>query len=339
MSYSFFELLFGAPIQPSVKKVFFDESKDSRYAGFAAFYDQYIKPKVFEVELVRIECVKEYIFRIRICAAAIILFFAAFVFFFCSSSEDYEYAFKASALVLSVMVIWVNMASRAYEYEIKSKVFSEVFKFFGDFVYTPEGSEGLEGYSKFQIIPDYDRCKTEDMIQGKYNGVDLCFQELQLLQRNNKREGTVFKGTTFIFEFNKKFVGQTIIRKANSKSGSIVHGGFSGLERVKLEDPEFERMFEVYAGDQIEARYLLSVTFMESLKDLGEFFGSDKIEASFCDNQLFIMMDGTKDLFEPGSIFEEINMVKECEMVIQQMYSIFDVVEVLKIDRNRPIIS
>jgi hypothetical protein len=34
---------------------------------------------------------------------------------------------------------------------------------------------------------------------------------------------------------------------------------------VKLEDPEFERLFKVYADDQVEARYVLSTSLMHRL--------------------------------------------------------------------------
>lgn len=34
---------------------------------------------------------------------------------------------------------------------------------------------------------------------------------------------------------------------------------------VRLEDPEFEKIFVVYSSDEVEARYILSTSFMERL--------------------------------------------------------------------------
>ena len=60
------------------------------------------------------------------------------------------------------------------------------------------------------------------------------------------------KGFFFIADFQKDFQGHTTILRNSlfklSSSGS----------RVKLENPDFEKTFDVYSTDQIEARYLLS---------------------------------------------------------------------------------
>ena len=40
------------------------------------------------------------------------------------------------------------------------------------------------------------------------------------------------------------------------------------LQDVKLEDISFDKRFNVYTKDQVEARYLTTPTFMERLKNL-----------------------------------------------------------------------
>ena len=47
-----------------------------------------------------------------------------------------------------------------------------------------------------------------------------------------------------------------------SLNGKMAHGG---RDVVKLEDPEFEKEFVVYAHDQVEARYVLSPSLMRRL--------------------------------------------------------------------------
>src|SRR6185503_18958233 len=44
----------------------------------------------------------------------------------------------------------------------------------------------------------------------------------------------------------------------------------NGRQRVRLEDPVFEKVYEVYGDDQIAARALLNPAFMERLLALGE---------------------------------------------------------------------
>ena len=38
-----------------------------------------------------------------------------------------------------------------------------------------------------------------------------------------------------------------------------------GLRKVGLEDPHFEKIFEVFGDDQVEARAILTPVFMEEL--------------------------------------------------------------------------
>ena len=71
---------------------------------------------------------------------------------------------------------------------------------------------------------------------------------------------------------NKRFKGKTVVRKDSGIIGNWFKKKFSSLKNVKLEDPNFEKMFEVYSDDQVESRYLLTVTFMERLKELAETF-------------------------------------------------------------------
>ncbi len=344
MPNSFWALFFGlspnSSIDENVGRMVFDESKDPRYQGFSDFYDKRIKPQIFELELARTKCLRKFIVRARISVMFLALFFSFVAVLVLggaiTTGKDYFEASKIFGMILIGILLWLENASSFYRQEIKNKIFSEIFKFFSDVVYREEGSVSLEGCEKFLIVPTYDKCETQDMILGQYQGTDFCFQELKLLERCGTKICTKFEGVQFIFQFNKKFSGETIVRKNDGKIGNMMRGGHYDLEKVKLEDPEFAEKFEVHSTDQIEARYLLSVDFMEKLKSLGEFFESDEVEADFSENKLLIMIGKTEDLFEAeSSVLKEVNLIKECEMVIQQMYLIFGVVEVLQINRNR----
>jgi hypothetical protein len=138
--------------------------------------------------------------------------------------------------------------------------------------------------------------------------------------------------------FNKNFHGQTIVKSdlgvIRNFSRKVSGGDLSGLERVELEDPDFEKLFEVYSSNQIEARYLLTTSFMERLKKLGHFFGSKKIEASFYGNALLLTFSNSVNLFEVRSIFESINVAVESQKILEEIALIFDVIETLKLDER-----
>ena len=57
------------------------------------------------------------------------------------------------------------------------------------------------------------------------------------------------------------------------------------LEKVNLEDTEFNKKFEVYSQDQIEGRCATTPAFMERLLNLKTVFGAKNIKCSFFDNK------------------------------------------------------
>ena len=78
------------------------------------------------------------------------------------------------------------------------------------------------------------------------------------------------------------------------------------MQRAMLEDPEFERIFEVYTTDQVESRYLLTPDLMQKLVDMEKVFHGGKLKCCFDDGELLITLQGS-DLFEPGSMFKRLD--------------------------------
>jgi hypothetical protein len=70
---------------------------------------------------------------------------------------------------------------------------------------------------------------------------------------------------------------------------------------VKLESVEFENKFVVYSNDQVEARYILTPSFMERLVKLQDLMG-DNTSYSFVNTNVYVAVPIDEDLFEP-SIF------------------------------------
>ncbi len=154
----------------------------------------------------------------------------------------------------------------------------------------------------------------------------------------NRRRVTKFRGAVITLKFNKKFSGRTIVKKDHGVIGNFGHkkfdGDLKGLEKIHLEDPEFEKMFEVYSTNQIEARYLLTTSFMERLKSLSNFFKAKKVEASFCDNFLFLTFATSLNLFEVKSILEEINIYEESRKTLHEISLVRGVIDALKLNQK-----
>ncbi len=92
-----------------------------------------------------------------------------------------------------------------------------------------------------------------------------------------------------LLDMNKNFSGKTIVKRDTGIIGNWFTKKFRRkldsyasrsklLKSVKLEDPIFEKKFEVYSSDQVEARYLLTTSFMERILELSNLFSENKLK-------------------------------------------------------------
>lgn len=259
-----------------------------------------------------------------------------------------------------------------YVYTIKDKIFRLIFESFYGFNYHPEGSGDPLSYCSFKLFSDVEKIsslfsRTSDLIVGNYKNIHFTFEELSLTKIANERSSRsfenqsinfsnsttatfsianqsekikeIFNGHAIKMNFNKKFKNITLIKSdlgliknyLNKPSDSS-----DNLQKVALEDPEFEKIFEIYSQDQIEARYLLSPAFMERLKSLTEFYGKNsKLQGSFCDNQLLLTFSGFKfDMFEPQSHLKPFDIAKDCKTLLKHINLIFTIIDSLEIDKK-----
>jgi hypothetical protein len=91
------------------------------------------------------------------------------------------------------------------------------------------------------------------------------------------------------------------------------------LEKVKLESTEFENKFIVYSSDQVEARYILTPSFMERLVKLQTLMG-DNTSYSFVDTNVYVAVPISDQLFEP-SVFSRNDYYKLGRLLQHCAYS------------------
>jgi hypothetical protein len=109
-------------------------------------------------------------------------------------------------------------------------------------------------------------------------------------------------------------------------------GGKKGLERVVLESPEFERLYDAY-GDQIEARKLLTPRVQEALVHLRNYFGKP-VWGAVRGSDLWLVVEGA-DRF-PVSIFRSVSetLEKEKTRYQEELLEASRVVETLRLEEE-----
>lgn len=183
------------------------------------------------------------------------------------------------------------------------------------------------------LIPNWDRANYEDRLDGTRNGVDFQFFETHLEERRRTTDSrgrtrtrwvTVFKGQCLRFEFHKAFQGRTLVLR---DAGMLnLFRGVNGLQQVKLESNVFEKAFQVFSDDQVEARFLLTPDLMQRLIDLEKVFHGGKLRCAFQDGELLIAVEGG-DLFEPGSLFTPLDNPDRVRELLDDFAAIFNLID------------
>jgi hypothetical protein len=305
--------------------------------GFSAHYDQHIKPLAAQFEVKRKDALRKAAGRAKV-AAQILTVVAGFcVLIFVKSGSPFH-AIIPLMIAYGLLEMWFRASMTQYQDTVKSQIFPRILSFVGDFEYRANIGGRVERFARSGLIPDHDRESNEDEMKGSYKGVqiELFESRLESKRRSNRntRWVTVFKGVIINLSMNKAFNGKTVIGTDRGAIGNFFKGSFSSLERVILEDPEFEKRFEVYSTDQVEARYLLTTSFMERLKELQRAFKGKHIEACFHQNSLLLMIPVSANLFEPGSIFVPEDFTDDARSLLAELQDIFAIIDTLKLDQN-----
>ena len=340
-----FKLLSKDLVKSSKIRDTFPEEKDYEI-GFSDHYNKYLKDKVERFEENRISTLKEA--RKRLIIWLFYIFFTSFIVYFLYKNflelnRDIV-AFTTLILVsigLAAPFFWIFSPIWSYKENIKKEIFPNVLNFFGDFKYHVETKKSVKEYYATELIPKYDTEIAEDHIVGTYKEIKIDLFETQLSRKvkykdsngnTSTRLKTIFDGLILELSMNKSFGGKTVVKKVSGTVGNWFIKKSTSLKKVKLEDPNFEKMFEVYSDDQVEARYLLTVTFIERLKELVENFGGKSIQCCFYNNKLLMMIPIEKDMFEPGSIYEAEDFIDDSKSLLKELSLIFNIIDTLKLN-------
>jgi hypothetical protein len=192
--------------------------------------------------------------------------------------------------------------------------------------YSPTGNIGQGQFMMSNIFRrEPDRFRGDDHVWGKIGDTQAEFSEVHAeyktesySSRGRRRTWhTIFRGLFFIADFNKEFRGRTVVlpdtaEKLLGEAGAFFQSLNKGRgELIKLEDPEFEKMFVVYGDDQVESRYILSTSLMRRIVEFRKKTGRP-LCLSFVGSRVFVAVSYRKRLFEPR-VFTSILNFKSAE--------------------------
>jgi hypothetical protein len=186
------------------------------------------------------------------------------------------------------------------------------------------------------LVPSWDRASYEDMLSGKRADAPFQFFEAHLEERRTTTDSkgrtrttwvTVFKGQCLSVKFPKDFKGVTKVYRDMGAFNWLAKIGVKE-PRVKLEDPVFEKAFEVYGTDQIEARYILTPDFMERLLGLERTFQGKQLRCGFAGGEMLLAVAG-KNLLEAGSMHRRMDDLGRVKEMLHDFAAIFLLIDAM----------
>ena len=137
----------------------------------------------------------------------------------------------------------------------------------------------------------------------------------------------------YFFEarFAKNFVSRTFVMPNDFPRKLAAWNHWRG-DVIKLEDPEFDKMFRVYGDSQIESRYILSTNLMSRLVKFNQKAGR-KVYLSFVDGFVYIAIPYRHNLFEPR-LFKTMMSFNPLKEYFQDLQLMIGIVEDLNLNRR-----
>ena len=296
---------------------------------FSKKFYSYIVPRIRQYEDERV---------IRLLASLVVsIIFLAWVawIYYAGFTHISEFTGNKAGLVIILLLcafggFWIN--KKSFEEKIKTDtIMPLVCKCFEDLSWSPYYGVNAGNIIKTsRVIQDFDSLGCDDAFVGQHQDVKFEIMESFFIKGYGRYRRTVFKGVVVKLDMNKNFTGHTLIRPA-----SLVHLNIPGkLKRTKLEDIEFEKRFNVFTNDEVEARYLITPSFMERLNEMKVAFKANTVSCAFYEKSLLIALSTRKDLFSICSLFKRIDDPKQFFTMFEEILSIIKLIDHFKLNQK-----
>lgn len=304
---------------------------------FSSEFNKFFRKKI-SLYLAKIEKLrKRYLFFVYICIAiALLPVIISFVYFLI----DYE----GMLLILSkhginilmfeaFILVLISYIVKGYQNKVKPLILPRLLSFAGDFRIIDKNSPeyNVRPYvSSLRLFNFYNRYSCDDRIEGMYKNIKVSISEISLKKETGygkkRRVVTIFDGLLVKVPSLKKYKGATYIKRNG------IGIDFSD-NKVNLEDPEFEKYYDVYSNDQIEARYLLTTAFMNRMVELAKKGIGKNITLSFEHGNVNIAVGSAKDWFELP-ITKSANDIMVYRAIVLEIITILSIIDSLRLDVN-----
>jgi hypothetical protein len=184
---------------------------------------------------------------------------------------------------------------------------------------------GWELFLNLRLLPSPTSFTVQDLFVGQRAGSNFSLCETTITQGSGKSRRVVFSGQLMRIASPRPFAGTTVVLR---DSGWLDRFQCPpGMKKVGLEDPHFEKIFEVFGDDQVEARVLLTPIFMDQLLALEQVFAGKHIRCGFCEGDFLVAVEGP-NRFEIGGMFSSLVERSRVDHIVGDLRVVIQLIDV-----------
>lgn len=240
-------------------------------------------------------------------------------------------------LTLTVIIlICYAIKVKGFEKDVKKHIIPKLCNALENVNWEQNPEISHDFYLNSQILhSDFSSVVVDDVFTGQYKDVNYNIVEA-IYRKEVRSKGSkssshqrIFNGLLITLDMNKNFNSHTIIRPEVFELITV-----KDLKKTTLEDVEFEKKFNVYTNDEVDARYLITPSFMERLNNIKLSFKAPFIECAFYQDKLIIAMDSLPDMFHVGSIWKPLTDESQYFQMFEEILSIIKLIDHFKLDQK-----
>ena len=250
-------------------------------------------------------------------------------------------------MVLTFIIALICTGKQAREYSLAFKSYfvkSSLQKIFTNLKYQPENGISRATIASTNMMRMGDRYSSNDLVTGKYKEIGFTQSDVHIEEEHETRDSdgntrtyyvTIFKGRWMIFDFNKSFKADVQVAQKGFGNNKVASWflGEQKFQKVEMESQEFNKAFNVYAQQPLDAFYILTPKIMEKIRNLDE-RNEGRLLLCFIDNKLHVGIYNYEDSFEHKSVFKPIDEEKTRNNISEDIQKITMFIDELELDND-----
>jgi hypothetical protein len=306
------------------------------------FYYDEIYPKVKTLEDDRKRVLHKIKLYLAICIT-IGISIAWFSYYTGILQKSLDPLYWAIGIPLALYGFLYKMAMSDYRDDFKDEVIQKIVSFLKPSLkYSKNGYMYKEEFIWSNLfLQKIDRYRGNDLVEGKIGETNIKFSDIKAeyktRSKNKTTWHTIFAGQFFMADLNKEFNGRMVVLPDSAEKllggiGIFLQEHNPNRDKlIKLDNPEFEKEFVVYANDDISSRYILTHSMMQRILDFKKKSKKD-IYLSFRNSKIFVAIS-SKDMLEPNP-FKPLNDFSTIKEYYESFALVVGLVDDLKLNRR-----